>query len=186
VKVKRGGEKLDKIQEQRLMEWYELYSGDIYRFILFMIGDQQSCEDLVHDTFVSAFYGIGRFENRSSPKTWLFGIARNLVMDEIRKRRRRRIFTAIIGEKEIPSPFNLEQYVANREDVRQLLNGIQLLKAEYRLVITLKKIEDCSTKEITEILGWSEVKVRKTLSRALAALRKSEGIEGGSRHEKSS
>jgi RNA polymerase sigma-70 factor, ECF subfamily len=177
---------LDQNKEQRLMEWYELYYGDIYRFILFMIGDRQSCEDLVHDTFVRAHTAISSFEHRSSPKTWLFSIAKHLVLDEIRKRQRRRIFTAFTGMKEVPSSFDIEQYVANREDVRRILNAIQKLKTEYRLVITLKKIEECSTKEISEILGWSDVKVRKTLSRALAALRKMDEMEGGSTIEKSS
>lgn len=168
------------------MELYEVHYGDIYRFILFMLGDRQCCEDLVHDTFVRAYTSMDRFENRSSMKTWLFSIARHLVLDEIRRRKRRRIFTVLSGDKEIPSSFDIEQYVSNREDVRQLLKSIKMLKTEYRLVITLKKIEGCSTKEIIEILGWSDVKVRKTLSRALAALKKMDDTERGMDNEKSS
>ncbi|GAE44359.1 hypothetical protein JCM21738_1067 [Mesobacillus boroniphilus JCM 21738] len=45
-------------------------------------------------------------------------------------------------------------------------------------MITLKKVEECSTKEISEILGWSESKIRKTLSRGLAALKKMDVVEG--------
>ena len=176
---------MDPVREQQVMEWYELYYEDIYRFVLFMIGDRQFCEDFVHDTFVRAYSSYESFENRSNVKTWLFSIAKHIVMDEIRKRKRRRIFSDFSVERDIPSTFDLEQYVANRESVEQVIVAIQLLKPEYRLVITLKKIEECSTKEITEILGWSDTKVRKTLSRALAALKKMEDIKGGNQIEQS-
>lgn len=176
---------MDDKKEQQIMEWYEVYYEDIYRFILFMIGDRNCCEDLVHDTFVRAYTSFDRFENKSTVKTWLFSIARHIVMDEIRRRKRRRIFSFFFDEKELPSTFDVEEYVANREAIEQILEAIQLLKPEYRIVITLKKIEECSTKEISEILGWTDTKVRKTLSRAIAALKKSEAIKGGGHFEKS-
>jgi RNA polymerase sigma-70 factor, ECF subfamily len=176
---------LDDKKEQQIMEWYELYYEDIYRFILFMIGDRNCCEDLVHDTFVRAYTSFDRFEKKSTVKTWLFSIARHIVMDEIRRRKRRRIFSFFFDEKELPSTFDVEEYVANREAIEQILEAIQLLKPEYRIVITLKKIEECSTKEISEILGWTDTKVRKTLSRAISALKKSEAIKGGSHFERS-
>jgi RNA polymerase sigma-70 factor, ECF subfamily len=170
---------LDKDREQLIMDWYEMYYEDIYRFILFMMGDTQCCEDLVHDTFVRAHTAYDRFQHQSNVKTWLFSIAKHLVIDEIRKRKRRRWFSAFVNEREIPSNFNLEQHTENKEMIMQLMTAIQQLKPHYRLVITLKKIEGYSTKEIAQILNWSEAKVRKTLSRAMQALRKMNGFEGG-------
>lgn len=171
--------RLSKDREHLIMGWYELYYDDIYRFILFMIGDQQCCEDLVHDTFVRAHTAYDRFNHQSNVKTWLFSIAKHLVIDEIRKRKRRRWFSAFVNEREIPSTFNLEQHTENKELIMQLMAAIQTLKPHYRLVITLKKIEGYSTKEIAQILNWSEAKVRKTLSRAMQSLRNRNGIEGG-------
>ncbi|WHY88830.1 RNA polymerase sigma factor [Neobacillus novalis] len=163
---------MSKDKEELVMEWYEQYYDDIYRFILFMIGDKQSCEDLVHDTFLRAFTGIERFENRSAVKTWLFGIAKYLVLDEIRRQKRKRLFNVIGFSHEIPSLIDVEQIIENRELILEQMQYIHSLKPNYRLVITLIKIEECSTKEVAEILGWSEAKVRKTLSRALQTLRK--------------
>jgi RNA polymerase sigma-70 factor, ECF subfamily len=180
---KEVGEITDHIKEQQVMEWYETYYKDIYRFIYFMMGDHQYCEDFVHDTFLRAYTSFERFENRGNVKTWLFSIAKHLVMDEIRKRKRRRIFSIFSGEQDIPSSFNVEQYIENRDTVERTLKAIQKLKPEYRLVITLKKIEECSTKEIAEILGWSEAKIRKTLSRGLITIRKMEAAEGGGHYE---
>lgn len=172
------------MKEQQVMEWYEKYYKDIYRFVFYMMGDQQYCEDLVHDTFLHAYKSFGKFENRATVKTWLFSIAKHLVIDEIRKRKRRRIFSLFSRNQDFPSSFNVEQYIENRDMIERTLQAIQMLKPDYRLVITLKKIEDCSTKEIAEILGWSEAKIRKNLSRGLAALREMNIAEGGGQHEK--
>ncbi|WP_243296658.1 RNA polymerase sigma factor [Bacillus litorisediminis] len=171
-------------KKQIVMEWYDLYYQDVYRFILFMIGEQQCCEDLVHDTFVRAYSAYDRFDHQSNVKTWLFSIAKHLVLDEIRKRQRRRLFLTSALVRDIPSSFDLEKYVENRDLVINLLNRIQRLKPHYRLVVTLLKIEECTTKEAADILNWSEVKVRKTLSRALRSLRKMDIRPGGEQIER--
>jgi RNA polymerase sigma-70 factor, ECF subfamily len=176
---------LNQNREQKVLEFYDMYYEDIYRFILFMIGDEQCCEDLVHDTFVRAYTALYRFQYRSNIKTWLFSIAKHLVIDEIRKRKRRRLFYPIAFGKEVPSTINVERFIENKEAVINLMDAINQLKPNYRLVIILKKVEECSTKEIAEILNWSEEKVRKTLSRAVHSLRKMKGIEGGDHIEQS-
>ncbi|MES1043590.1 RNA polymerase sigma factor [Heyndrickxia oleronia] len=172
-------------KRQLVMEWYELYYDDMYRFIWLMLGDKQSCEDFVHDTFVRAYTAYDRFDHRSSVKTWLFSIAKHLVLDEIRKRKRNKHVPVLSFEKEISSSFNLEKYIENKEAVNQLFTSIQQLKPNYRMVIILMKVEEYSTKETANILGWSEVKVRKTLSRALQSLRKRNTIQGGEQVEQS-
>ncbi len=144
-----------------------------------MIGDKDCCEDLIHDTFVRAFQAYDRFEQRASVKTWLFSIARNLVIDEIRRRKRRRLFMRVVEEHERPSTINIEQQVENRETIVELIKQIGNLKPDYRTVIILKKIDECSTREIAEILDCSESKVRKMLSRALQELRRMNRLEGG-------
>lgn len=178
------GEINDQFKEQQIMEWYEIYYKDIYRFIFYMMGDRQCCEDLVHDTFVRAFTSYEKFESRTKVKTWLFSIAKHLVIDEIRRRKRKKVFSLFANEPEIQSTFNIEQYIEHRDTIERTLQAIQQLKPDYRLVITLKKVEECSTKEISEILGWSESKIRKTLSRGLAALKKMDVLEGSEYFEK--
>ncbi|MBP2241936.1 RNA polymerase sigma-70 factor (ECF subfamily) [Cytobacillus eiseniae] len=168
-------------KREMVMEWYDSYYDDIYRFILYMFGDRQLCEDFVHDTFVRAYTAMDRFDQRSSVKTWLFSIAKHVVLDEIRKRKRRKLVPI---EKEFLSTFNVEQLIENKEAIQQLVNHIQLLKPNYRIVIILRKVEECSIKEIAEVLEWSETKVRKTLSRAVLLLRKMNQVdEGGGKGE---
>lgn len=162
-----------------LEEWYEEYGDDMYRFVFYMLGDEQACEDLVQDTFVRACGAMDSFAGRSSIKTWLFGIARRTVADEIRKRQRQRLFLSLLPGKETASPFDLEGHVVLKEEAGRLFQRIMDLKPSYRAVVILRKIEECSTKETAAILGWSEAKVRKNLSRALSILRNKEGLSKG-------
>ncbi len=161
------------------MDWYDTYYEDIYRFIFYLLSDKESCDDFVHETFLRAYVAYDRFDKGSSIKTWLFSIAKHIVIDEIRKRQRRNLFKVISFEKEMPSSFNIEQYVENKETVMQLMDVLKKLKPNYRLVIILIKIEEYSTKETAEILNWSEAKVRKTVSRAIIALKREMDYKGG-------
>ncbi|MFO1442554.1 RNA polymerase sigma factor [Bacillus sp. Bva_UNVM-123] len=175
---------MNKSKEELLLEWYEQYYEDVYRFVFFMLNDKQSCGDLVHDTFIRAFTAFDRFDGRSSIKTWLFSIAKYTVIDEIRRRKRRSLFGVIPLENEVASAFNIEQYVENKEMVLQLIETIHGLKPNYRLVIIINKIEEFSTKETAVILNWSETKVRKTLSRAMLALKEKMENKGGEYFER--
>ncbi|WP_080848487.1 RNA polymerase sigma factor [Cytobacillus gottheilii] len=170
-------------KDEIILNWYDQYYDDLYRFIFYMLGDQQQCEDIVHDTFVEAFKAFERFENRSSVKTWLFGIAKNLVIDEIRKRKRRKLHSLLIDNKELRGVSSVENEVELKMEMAQILNYIQALKPNYRIVIVLGRLQECSAKEMAELLGWSETKVRKTLSRALKAVRKHYEKEGGNSFE---
>lgn len=166
-------------KEEAVLRWYDQYYDDLYRFIYYMLGDQEQCEDLVHDTFVKAFIAYDKFENRSSVKTWLFGIAKHLVLDEIRKRKRKKLQSILTGSSELVTVSSVENEVELKLEMAQILNHIQALRPNYRIVIILGRLQDCTAKEIAQLLGWSETKVRKTLSRALKALRKSYEKEGG-------
>jgi RNA polymerase sigma-70 factor (ECF subfamily) len=65
------------------------YQGDVYRFVLHLIGDPTSAEDITQDSFVRAYRFLGRYRGDSRFSTWLFSIARNCVNDELRRAGRR-------------------------------------------------------------------------------------------------
>ncbi|MEN8700406.1 RNA polymerase sigma factor [Bacillus infantis] len=172
-------------KERLILEWYEQFGRELFRFVWIMLGSKEGCDDIVHDTFLKAWSAMDRFEEKSSVKTWLFAIARHQVLDEIRRRKKRRIFLGRLAESHIPSGLDVQRVVELREEVKELLEQIQELKPNYRIVIILSKVEECSSKEIAEILGWSEVKVRKTVSRAIQVLRKENRLKGGDGIERS-
>lgn len=68
-------------------EWVEAYSDDLYRWALHKTSSEDLAADLVQETFVSAMDGLDRFEGRSQPKSWLFSILKNKIVDHYRKKR---------------------------------------------------------------------------------------------------
>lgn len=167
----------DEYAKQKLQEWYHLYSEDIYRFVLMMIGDDEQAKDLTHDTFIKAYKSVDRFKGEVSDKNWLYYIARNLAIDYIRKRKPLLFvldsFSSIMANDQVPEIIAI---LGEREE--QLYRSLRKLKRSYREVIILRKIKELSIQETAEILDWNEGKVKITLHRALAALKQQMEREG--------
>ena len=64
------------------------YKKDVYRYLLSLTHDPDKAEDLLSETFLKALQCLGSFEERSTIKTWLFGIARNLWLQSLRRRKK--------------------------------------------------------------------------------------------------
>jgi RNA polymerase sigma-70 factor, ECF subfamily len=120
---------------------------------------------------LKAYKHFHSFNQNSSPKTWLFSIAHNLTVDFLRKRKPLRIFKEIFNQ-ERESCSLPEQYVQMKESSMELYEAIGNLKESYRKVIILRKIKGFSISEVSEILNWSESKVKSTLHRAIQLLEK--------------
>ncbi|SDY26222.1 RNA polymerase sigma-70 factor, ECF subfamily [Evansella caseinilytica] len=166
---------------QKIQDWYLLYSDDIYRYILMMIGDHEQAKDLTHDTFIKAYNSLNRFEENTSDKNWLYKIARNVTIDYIRKRKPIQFITesfAFIPSKE-PCPEEIAQLGESEE---QLYRSLKKLKRSYQEVIILRKIKELSIRETAEVLDWNEGKVKTTLFRGLHAL-KQQMIKEGYEHD---
>jgi RNA polymerase sigma-70 factor (ECF subfamily) len=136
-----------------------------------MIKDYQQAEDLTHETFFKAFRHYNSFRQDSSPKTWLFRIAHNLTVDYLRKQKPIRLFMEVFRQKKDPSLLP-EHIVEMKESSKELYLALETLKESYREVIILRKIKGFSISETSEILDWSETKVKSTLFRAIQSLEK--------------
>ena len=157
--------------KEEITNWYQLYSDSIFKYILMMINDYQQAEDLTHDTFIKAYKNYHSFQKKSKPQTWLFSIAHNNTVDYIRKQKPLKIFQEILQTMKDSSPLP-EDVLEIRESSMELYSALSRLKSSYREVIILRKIKEFNTKETSEILKWSEGKVKTTLYRAIPALEK--------------
>lgn len=160
----------------RISEWFNLYSNDIYQFLIYFIGSSD-VEDLVQEVFIRAIKNVDNFEEKSSPKTWLISIARHVGIDEIRRKQRLRVKNLIFMESQAISQFQTpEDFLNLNETKKDLYKAIRKLKTNYREVIILRGIKELTIEETAEILNWKEEKVRLTFHRAIKALQK--GKEG--------
>lgn len=65
--------------------WVNQFSDELYSWAFYKTSSKETAEDLVQETFLSAFYKIDTFQGKSQPKTWLFSILNNKVIDYYRK-----------------------------------------------------------------------------------------------------
>ncbi|MBR0596989.1 RNA polymerase sigma factor [Sinanaerobacter chloroacetimidivorans] len=70
---------------KQIEKLYFTYKKDIYQYLLSITQNPALSEDLLSETFVRAIYSIGNFKENSSVKTWLFGIARHVWLQNLRK-----------------------------------------------------------------------------------------------------
>jgi RNA polymerase sigma-70 factor, ECF subfamily len=154
-----------------ISEWFYLYNKDIYHFLVYYIGSSD-VEDLVQEVFIRAIKGFDTFQKKSSPKTWLLSIARNVGIDEIRRRKRLRVKKAIWFQDEQNVTETPEDILQLNEDNKLLYQAILSLKANYRDVVILRGIKELTVSETASILNWNENKVRTTYHRALKSLQK--------------
>ncbi|WP_058309088.1 RNA polymerase sigma factor [Gracilibacillus massiliensis] len=140
--------------------------------LLYYVGSGD-IEDLVQEVFIRAIKGLNSYREDSSPKTWLLSIARNVGIDEIRKRKRELIKNKIaITNHEPRDEKTPEEILYLEENKLHLYQVILSLKTNYREVIILRAIKEISVSETAGILNCSENKVRITYHRALKKLAK--------------
>ncbi|WP_042461906.1 RNA polymerase sigma factor [Neobacillus dielmonensis] len=155
----------------KISEWFYLYNKDIYHYLVYYIGSSD-VEDLVQEVFIRAIKGFDTYQAKSSPKTWLFSIARHVGIDEMRKRKRLRVKQMIWFMEEQTDQDTPDEVIQQYEDNQVLYEAIQSLKANYRDVVILRGIKELSVSETASVLNWNENKVRITYHRALKALQK--------------
>lgn len=160
-----------------ILHWYDQYSMIIYKYIFKLIQDQQQAEDLTQDTFLKAYTYLESNRQVDYPKTFLYRVAHNLTIDYIRKHKPLQFMKDFFSHQKDPKA-SVESIVESRESSKILYDGLNSLKSSYRQVIILRKIEELSTRETGHILGWSESKVKSTLSRGMKSLQKHLTKEG--------
>ncbi|MET3575109.1 RNA polymerase sigma factor SigX [Bhargavaea ullalensis] len=161
---------------------YDEYHQDVFRFLIYMTKDRALSEDLVHEVYVRVLKSYGSFEGKSSEKTWLFSIARNVAIDHFRKSsvRRRRIddsydWDTRQPESAEPTP---EEKAVREDELGRVLGMLEHCTDDQRLVVIARFLQELSVAETAEVLGWTQAKVKTTQHRALKALRSLMAVPG--------
>jgi RNA polymerase sigma-70 factor, ECF subfamily len=159
----------------------DAYSGPLHRLALKMLGNSADAEDALQNTFLQAFRHIAEFEGRSSLSTWLYRIASNEALMQLRKRRPETAFSDLAAQDEQdgnidPVEFTdwcclPEEEFLTGESQAALDQAVQHLPEKLRIVFVLRDIEDLSIQETSQALGLSETAVKTRLLRARLRLR---------------
>lgn len=160
----------------------ELYGGKIHALGLRLCGGPQEADDIVQETFLSAFRHWDQFEGRAQPSTWLFTIASRACQRMHRKRAgepaRIESLENLLpsGNDSLPDPASLNPSAiddALQNELQEIVHrAISDLPMHFRLPLVLKDIADFKISQIAEILDIKEATVKTRIHRARLTLRK--------------
>jgi RNA polymerase sigma-70 factor (ECF subfamily) len=155
-------------------ELHRRYVASIYRLVRRKLGDALLAEDIAQETFMKALRMLDRVDDSFNFGGWVHTVARNLCFDELR--RRQRDLRADGGDDDdddlmanLPSTskgFDPVQVQESNELRRQVWAVSQRLPEKYRLVLTLRELQDLSYRQIARTLKMSESAVETLLYRA--------------------
>jgi RNA polymerase sigma-70 factor, ECF subfamily len=148
---------------------YDSSRDDVYAYAAGLLRDHVAAEDVTATAFERAYRKRSRFDpRRGSPRAWLFGIARNAALDELRRRGRQ---AALVAD-----PVDLarltEIHSAEQSESRLVLAGaLGALDTRERELVALKFFAGLSNAEIGRVLGISESNAGTKLHRVVNKLR---------------
>lgn len=191
----RAGEMVAVMTDHRLLEatrtgdeaaFAELvrrYRNQITNYVYRMTNDYDLAVDLAQETFMRVYAAADRYQTSYAFSTYIYRIATNLAISELRRRKRRRLvsLTTFFRERESASEsYELEmpdsgplQDVTYVEDERRnaVARAIATLPEKYRAPLVLRDVEERSYEEIACILQMNEGTVKSRINRARAFLR---------------
>ena len=146
------------------------HAGAIARFAA-SLGERAEVEELVQDTFVRAFQALDGFRAESSLRTWLFTIARRLVLDRRRAGARRRAREVDDPDADVATEHTALDAVVADETEGRLYEALAALSPLQREVVTLRVTEGRSYRDIATIAGTTEGAARVHYHNAVRAIK---------------
>jgi RNA polymerase sigma-70 factor, ECF subfamily len=156
-------------QTEAFADLYARTFPRVYAYVASLLRDRAAAEDVTAQAFERAYRKRRSYRaGRGTMDAWLFGIARNAALDELRRRKRRAGLEGDPEDLTRPAPDDQAELALRREVVRAALAG---LDGRERDLIALKFAGGLSNAEIGRILGMSESAVGTRLHRTITKLR---------------
>lgn len=168
----------DAQKKQEIEKWVDDYTDDLYIWAYHKTSDKEVARDLTQDTFLAALQGFDNYKGNSSPKTWLFAILKNKIVDYYRKNLKEKVVGSYDNNKEMSdtifdkgekwapghAPLKWESDESNLLDnvdfVKILKRCLELLPLKWSLALKYKflsekqGVEICQELEITPSNYW--------------------------------
>jgi RNA polymerase sigma-70 factor (ECF subfamily) len=144
--------------------FYDQHKNKLFAYLMRMTGDYHLADDIMQESFIRF---LERYGNAEKSAPLLYAIARNLVVDESRRKKTgtplENFTDDCCGDQ--------ENYFMVREEYRRMLEALQQLSLEDRELLALVAGGDCSYREIGKILGLNEAHVKVKVHRARLKLK---------------
>lgn len=148
---------------------YRSSRDDVYAYVAGLLRDAAAAEEVTAAAFERAYRKRNRFDpQRGEPRAWLFGIARNAALDELRRRGRQAGLTAEPADLD---SFGFEERAEHSERRLAVSAALERLEPSERELIALKFFAGLGNAEIAQVIGVSESNAGTKLHRAMTKLR---------------
>ena len=161
------------------------YKDPIINYVNMMVGNYDIAADLSQETFLRVYQNIGRYNSMYQFSTWIYRIATNLAIDEIRYRKRRgQVFYRNVWENQSDSDSGEIEFalkdsgrspsaeMLRKESGRILGDAIRSLPSKYRTAFVMKEVQGLPYEEIAGILKTSSGTIKSRLHRARELLQR--------------
>lgn len=162
------------------------YKDAITNYINMMVGNYDVAADLSQETFLRVYQNIGRYSNLYQFSTWIYRIATNLAIDEMRYRKRRGqvFYKSIWGSRQKEDSKESVEYeirdvrrsprdeVLRKESGQVLEDAIRSLPQKYRIAFIMKEVQELPYEEIAKVLNASPGTIKSRLHRARELLKR--------------
>ncbi|MEI5907144.1 RNA polymerase sigma factor SigX [Bacillus spongiae] len=156
---------------------YDHYHQDVFQFLIYLTKDRDLAEDLTQEVYIRVLKSHQQFQGKSSEKTWLFSITKNVAIDYFRKQKgwRNKIAEKFDwGRSQLKDTQRMpEEIVQQNEEIQLMYECLNQCTVDQRMVVIMRYLQELSISETAEALDWTESKVKTTQHRALKVLQKS-------------
>ena len=173
---------IKEFQDNNTLEAYDIlvrrYKDPLMNFVYRFTGDRDVSSDIVQDTMIKFYMNKDSYRSFAKFSTWIYTIAGNLAKNELKRKKRRKIFSLEndddeksiqVADKNIIEPDKAADSEIKNEIIQKALLKV---KDVYRDVVILRDVQELSYEEIAEITGLSLGTVKSRINRGRLQLQK--------------
>lgn len=174
---------IHKAQKGQIAAFEELIMGHeirIYNIAYRMFHSEEDAKDLSQEIFIKVFENIHKFKGNSSFSTWLYRIATNTCIDELRRRKGKQTYSmdeeveteeGSMNREYADIKPNPEEVIINKEVANQIQFALNHLSEDHKTAIILRDLQGLGYDEISQVLECSLGTVKSRISRARRQLK---------------
>ena len=173
-------DRFDAEREAEFAALFEEFNAPIFNYVLRMVADHDRAADITQDTFIKAYRKLDTLTEAASTRSWLYRIATNTAIDDMRRRRNVTTMSddqPTFANRADHRPGPEAQVMAATLDER-VQRALMTLRPNHRQCLLLSDLEDMSAQQIGEVMNLSYGAVRTLLCRARGEMRRALSAEG--------
>jgi len=173
-------ERIAEKDQQAFKELFDHFRNKVFNTVISYLQHQEEAEEITHDVFIEVFHSARYFNRQSSVSTWIYRIAVNKSLDQLRHRNRKKRSGFLVSlflpdsTEAIPELSTFEHpgvQLENKEKSKLLFSALRVLPERQKTAFILQHIEGLSGREVSEIMNLSPKAVESLTQRAKINLR---------------